>query len=80
MLRIAILVSFSCFIFFSCRETNPRAKKLCDCYRNLHVAKTTKEVNFWSDSCTNLYLDILQELSTDADEMNAFETDYKKCQ
>ncbi|MDG2343865.1 MAG: hypothetical protein P8L23_04740 [Flavobacteriales bacterium] len=44
------------------------------------MAKTTKEVNFWSDSCTNLYLNILQELSTDADEMNAFETDYKKCQ
>ena len=80
MLRIAILVSFCCIIFFSCRETNHNAKKLCDCYRNLHVAKTAKEVSFWGDSCTNLYLNILQELSKSEDEMSAFETDYKKCQ
>jgi hypothetical protein len=46
----------------------------------LHVAKSTKDIDFWSDSCTNLYLNIIQELALDKDEMRAFEIDYKKCQ
>ncbi len=80
MSRIVIVLFFFCFLFFSCSETNHNAKNLCDCYRNLHVAKSTKDIDFWSDSCTNLYLNIIQELALDKDEMRAFEIDYKKCQ
>ena len=79
MLRIFTVLLFG-LALSSCREPNENAKKLCDCYRNLHVAKSSDEVDFWSDSCTNMYLNIIKDLSLDDTEMRAFENDYKKCQ
>jgi hypothetical protein len=80
MLRIVLVLLFLNLICFSCKERNQNAKKLCDCYTNLHVAKSPTNVDFWSDSCENLYLNILQDLALNEDEMRAFQTDYKKCQ
>ena len=78
-MRIVTLLLFG-LAFNSCSETNEKAKNLCDCYRNIHVAKSSEEVDFWSDSCTNMYLNIIKDLTLDDSEMRAFENDYKKCQ
>ena len=79
MLRIFTVLLFG-LVLVSCKETNENAKKLCDCYRNLHIAKSSDDVDFWTDSCTGLYLNIIKDLSLDDSEMKAFENDYKKCQ
>jgi hypothetical protein len=79
MLRIFTVLLFS-LALTSCSETNEHAKKLCDCYRNIHIAKSSEEVDYWSDSCTNMYLNIIKDLTLDDSEMRAFENDYKKCQ
>ena len=80
MLRLIIILFFSFFMCFSCKEPNHNANKLCDCYRNLHIAKTDDDVNFWGDSCIKLYLSILQDSLLTRDELKEFEADYRKCQ
>jgi hypothetical protein len=70
-------------IFFavqSCEENHPMATKLCDCYTQLHRANAESEINFWTDSCSSLYVGILNNLEKNLSEKNRFIKAYRRCQ
>ena len=68
------------FLFFSCQGKHPLAEKLCNCYTQLHRAQQEVEINFWTDSCNILYIDILNELESSESEQKKFQRAYSRCQ
>ena len=67
-------------LFFSCQEKHPMAEKLCNCYTQLHRAQEEVEINFWTDSCNVLYIDILNQLEKSESEQIKFQRAYSRCQ
>ena len=67
-------------LFFSCQEKHPMADKLCNCYTQLHRAQEEVEINFWTDSCNVLYIDILNQLEKSESEQIKFQRAYSRCQ
>ena len=67
-------------LFFSCHEKHPLAEKLCNCYTQLHRAQKEVEINFWTDSCNVLYIDVLNQLETSESEQIKFQRAYSRCQ
>ena len=67
-------------LFFSCQEKHPMAEKLCNCYTQLHRAQEEVEINFWTDSCNFLYIDILNKLEKSESEQIKFQRAYSRCQ
>lgn len=67
-------------LFFSCQEKHPMAEKLCNCYTQLHRAQEEVEINFWTDSCNVLYIDILNQLEKRDSEQIKFQRAYSRCQ
>lgn len=67
-------------LFFSCQEKHPMAEKLCNCYTQLHRAQEEVEINFWTDSCNVLYIDILNQLGKSESEQIKFQRAYSRCQ
>jgi alpha-D-ribose 1-methylphosphonate 5-triphosphate synthase subunit PhnI len=67
-------------LFFSCQEKHPMADKLCNCYTQLHRAQEEVEINFWTDSCNVLYIDILNQLKKSESEQIKFQRAYSRCQ
>ena len=67
-------------LFFSCQEKHPMADKLCNCYTQLHRAQEEVEINFWTDSCNVLYIDILNQLGKSESEQIKFQRAYSRCQ
>ena len=67
-------------LFFSCKEKHPMAEKLCNCYTQLHRAQEEVEINFWTDSCNVLYIDILNQLEKSESEQIKFQRAYSRCQ
>lgn len=67
-------------LFFSCQEKHPMADKLCNCYTQLHRAQEKVEINFWTDSCNVLYIDILNQLEKSESEQIKFQRAYSRCQ
>ena len=56
------------------------AEKLCNCYTQLHRAQEEVEINFWTDSCNVLYIDILNQLKKSESEQIKFQRAYIRCQ
>jgi alpha-D-ribose 1-methylphosphonate 5-triphosphate synthase subunit PhnI len=67
-------------LFLSCQEKHPMAEKLCNCYTQLHRAQEEVEINFWTDSCNVLYIDILNQLEKSESEQIKFQRAYSRCQ
>ena len=67
-------------LFFSCQEKHSMAEKLCNCYTQLHRAQEEVEINFWTDSCNVLYIDILNQLEKSESEQIKFQRAYSRCQ
>ena len=67
-------------LFFSCQEKHQLAERLCNCYTQLHRAQENEEINFWTDSCNVLYIDILNVLETSESEQIKFQRAYSRCQ
>ena len=67
-------------LFFSCKEKHPLAEKLCNCYTQLHRAQEEVEINFWTDSCNVLYIDVLNQLEKSESEQIKFQRAYSRCQ
>ena len=79
MRHLFCIVIFST-LFFSCQEKHPMADKLCNCYTQLHRAQEEVEINFWTDSCNVLYIDILNQLEKSESEQIKFQRAYSRCQ
>ena len=79
MRNFLFIIIFSA-LFFSCQEKHPLADKLCNCYTQLHRAQEELEINFWTDSCNVLYIDILNKLEKSESEQIKFQRAYSRCQ
>ena len=79
MRHLFCIIIFST-LFFSCQEKHPMAEKLCNCYTQLHRAQEEVEINFWTDSCNVLYIDILNQLEKSESEQIKFQRAYSRCQ
>ena len=79
MKKIPLLL-FLIVLFLSCEPSHKDASALCECYTELHRAVPLKKVEIIGDSCSNLYVEILERLKGDEKEMKLFEQALNSCQ
>ena len=68
------------FLIQSCTSEHSMATQLCDCYTQLHRANNESDINFWTDSCNQLYIDIVNDLEKNPAEKEVFKKAYRSCQ
>ena len=75
-----IVVLLLIFTLASCESSHKDASALCGCYKELHRAIPIKKVEIIGDSCSKLYVEILERLKADEKELNLFENALSNCQ
>ena len=68
------------FTFASCELSHKDASDLCECYTELHRAVPIKKVEIIGDSCSKLYIEILERLKNDKEDLELFEKALSNCQ
>jgi len=64
----------------SCSEpTHPDATAICDCYNLLHHTRDEELVEIVADSCNQLYVETLEKLDKNKDELGEFRKAYDVC-
>ena len=79
-MRSLLILFVLFFLIQSCTSEHPMATQLCDCYTKLHRANNESDINFWTDSCNVLYIDILNQLEKSESEQIKFQRAYSRCQ
>ena len=79
-MKTPLLILLLIFSLFSCESSHKDATALCGCYTELHRAVPLKKVEIIGDSCSNLYIEILNRLKADQKELKLFEKALTNCQ
>ena len=75
-----IVILLFIFTLLSCESSHKDASALCGCYTELHRAIPISKVEIIGDSCSKLYVEILERLKEDEKELNLFEKALSNCQ
>ncbi len=70
-------------LFYSCAgENQPDAERLCGCYTQMHIATRKNQFNRiqpLADSCSQIYIDILNKYENDPKGMEEFNIALGEC-